>query len=107
MLSANLGEQLGATMQANFTQAFLTLCESTGIEDTSTPHPPTMINQSSTEKAMLKMIQQMQSKMDALTSQLDTANKGGSTNSTTTTNQSLRTGTPPAINPITGREYKR
>ena len=58
MLSGNLGGQLGATIQANFTQAFSTLCESTGIEDISTPHLPTMNNQSSMEKAMLKMIQQ-------------------------------------------------
>lgn len=77
MLSTNLGEHLGATMQANFTQSLSALKENTNRtsdEENIDPRQNTMNNQSLTEKAMMKIIIQMNSKMDALTTQLYNTN---------------------------------
>lgn len=77
MFSSNLGEQIGETMQANFTRALSVLKETTdrtSNEENVDPRQNTINNQTSPEKSMMKIIQQMQSKMDALTTQLGNIN---------------------------------
>ena len=108
MLSSNLGEQLGTTLQANFTQALSVLQQNTGHttddNDNFDPRQQTINNQSSDKHEMMKMIQQMQAKMDALTTQL--SNTSASTNPSGLQNQG-QTKKQFLVNPITGREYKR
>ena len=114
MLSSNLGEQLGATLQANFTQALSVLRQNTDHTDDDDenvdPRHKQMNNQSSDKQEMMKMIQQMQTKMDALTTQL--SNTSATTDASgLQTQRGLQTQGQTKklflVNPITGREYKR
>ena len=95
-------------MQANFTQALSVLKQNTGHttddDENFDPRQQTINNQSSDKHEMMKMIQQMQAKMDALTTQL--SNTSASTNPSGLQNQG-QTKKQFLVNPITGREYKR
>ena len=114
-LSANLGEQLNATMQANFAAALDVLKSGHNTDEAVIPDNNMINNQSSTEKAMMTMIKNTQAKMDALAAQIS-SNTATTSNTQQNISRRFNNGkrtdhtdpnSPPSINLITGRAYKR
>ena len=97
--SDELGEQLNATMKANFMEAYKLINENHSNENTPPTPAPQALAMQSPNAEIMTMIATMQTKMDALTARLASTNLGIPLAESIAADAT--------INPKTGRAFKR